>query len=115
MSNNNKETLKSLIEKQFNSNVIVLLQNNDIYVKSKNREDTKKEVEKLLTKSKVNFKSMFKKSKSGSIDVLNVPDFKLIYIDPASLLSNKSELLSHHFYKEKRKQHDYLKNGILII
>ncbi len=73
---NNKEALKSLIQKKFKNDAIVLLQKNDIYVKSKNREDTKKEVEKLLTKSKVNFKSIFKKSKSETIDVLNIPDFK---------------------------------------
>jgi len=76
MPSHNVEVLKSLIEKQFKNDAIVSLNKNDIYVKSKNREDTKKEVEKLLGSSKVDFKSIFKKSKSGSLDVLTIPDFK---------------------------------------
>lgn len=76
MASKNIEVLKNLIQEKFKNDAVVILQKNDIYVKSKNREDTKKEVEKLLGSSKVDFTSVFKRSKSGSIDVLTVPDFK---------------------------------------
>jgi hypothetical protein len=76
MPSHNVEVLKSLIEKQFKNDAIVSLNKNDIYVKSKNREDTKKEVEKLLGSSKVDFKIVTKSSKSKTLDVLFVPEFK---------------------------------------
>lgn len=45
----------------------------DILVKSKDRTTTKLKVEKQLKKSGISFKSVFKKGKSNSIDVLEVP------------------------------------------
>lgn len=54
----------------------------DIIVKSKTREGTKKIIEDYFKKSKIEFKSTFKKSKSASIDVLEVAGLGDIIFKP---------------------------------
>jgi len=54
----------------------------DITIKSKDRDSTKKEVEAFFKKKKITFKSVFKKAKSSSLDVLEVEGFKDIIFKP---------------------------------
>ena len=54
----------------------------DVIVKSKDRTETKKKIEAFFKKNKVRFKSVFKKGKSSSIDVLEVEGFKDIIFKP---------------------------------
>jgi hypothetical protein len=53
---------------------MVSVKNKDILVKSKNREDSKKKLEKFLKTKEIPFKSIFKKSKSSSLDVIFIPE-----------------------------------------
>lgn len=76
VSSNKLEVLKKILENNLKSNNAIIIKNNDIYVKTKDREKVKEEVEKYLEKKKVNFKSVAKKSKSETLEVLNIPDFK---------------------------------------
>ena len=76
MASSNLEVLKSLIEKQFKNDAVVSVKKNDIYVKSNNRENTKKEVEKFLVSKKIDFKIIKKTSKSETLGVLSVSEFK---------------------------------------
>jgi hypothetical protein len=66
------------IEKELKQD-IVSMKEKDILVQSKNREEAKKKVEKLLRTKKVPFKSVFKKSKSGSLDVLSIANFDIVF------------------------------------
>mgnify|MGYP003649914527 CR=1 FL=1 len=75
MASNNLEMFKRMLSKQF-KDAIIFIDKNDINIKSNVREDSKKDVEKFLDKKNVNFTNIFKKNKSGSINVLTVPDFK---------------------------------------
>lgn len=54
----------------------------DLVVKSKDREETKKLLEAYFKKKKIRYKSVFKKAKSGSIDVLEVEGHRDIIFKP---------------------------------
>ena len=58
--------------KKADLSVLVEQKGKDIIVKSKDRNTTKLKVEKQFKKSKIIFKSVFKKAKSSSLDVLEV-------------------------------------------
>jgi hypothetical protein len=66
------------IEKELKQDV-VSMKEKDILVQSKNREEAKKKVEKWLKTKKVPYKSVFKKSKSSSLDVLTVSNFDIVF------------------------------------
>jgi hypothetical protein len=53
-------------------NVLIEQKGKDFIVKSKDRNSTKAKIEKQFKKSKIIFKSIFKKAKSASLDVLEV-------------------------------------------
>lgn len=78
---------------------IVEQKGKDIIVKSKEREQAKKDLEKFFTSKKVKYTSVFKASKSSSLDVLNVPDlggdiiFKPIIQKGAGGISFEKELM----------------------
>jgi hypothetical protein len=69
----NREII-NLIERELKSDM-VSLKDKDILVKSKNREEAKIKLEKFLKNKKIAFQSVFKKSKSGSLDVLTITNF----------------------------------------
>jgi hypothetical protein len=52
---------------------------NDFIFKSKDRVKLKEDVERFLKANKIQFKSVFKKSKSSSLDILEVGKFNLIF------------------------------------
>ena len=58
--------------KKADLSVLIEQKGKDIIVKSKDRNTTKLKVEKQFKKSKIIFKSVFKKAKSSSLDVLEV-------------------------------------------
>lgn len=58
--------------KSVEPNALVVQSGKDIIVKSKDREKLKGDVEKRFKKEKILYKSIFKKSKSSSLDVLEV-------------------------------------------
>lgn len=60
------------IKKALPNQTVVAGKGKDVIVKSKNREAAKKELEQYFTKKKVLYTSVFKKSKSASIEVLSV-------------------------------------------
>jgi len=66
------------IEKELKQD-IVSMKEKDILVQSKNREEAKKKVEKWLRTKNVPFKSVFKTSKSKTIDVLTVSNFDIVF------------------------------------
>jgi hypothetical protein len=55
------------------------MKKNDIIFKSKDRLKVKQEVETFLKKSKITFTSVFKKSKSASLDILQVDKFNIVF------------------------------------
>ena len=66
------------IEKELKQD-IVSMKEKDILVQSKNREEAKKKVEKLLRTKNIPFKSASKTSKSKTIDVLTVSNFDIVF------------------------------------
>lgn len=54
----------------------------DIILKSKDREQTKKDVENFFKRKKISYKSVFKKAKSSSLDVLEVLGFRDLVFKP---------------------------------
>jgi hypothetical protein len=86
---------------------IVSLKDKDILIKSKSREMSKKKLEEFLFSKNIKFKSVFKKSKSSSIDVLTLTDsnidiiFKPIIQKGAGGLSFEKELAKdlENFYQ----------------
>lgn len=70
--------LLNLLKKQF-SNEKIVAKGRDVYFYSKNRIESKKKTELYLTKSKINYSSVFKKSKSSSLDVLSVGNEDIIF------------------------------------
>lgn len=87
----------------------------DVIVKSKNRDKAKVELEKYFKAKKVKFQSIFKKSKSGSLDVLSVDNFGDVIFKPviqkgAGGLKFESELeadLNNYFNGAERKELKY--------
>jgi hypothetical protein len=68
--------MSSIIAKEIKKavpNVLVEQKGKDIVVKSKDRTTSKNKIEAHFKKNKIIFKSVFKKAKSSSIDVLEVP------------------------------------------
>lgn len=59
--------------KKAESAVLIEQKGKDIIVKSKDRNATKQKIEKHFKKTKILFKSVFKKAKSSSLDVLEIP------------------------------------------
>jgi hypothetical protein len=66
------------IQKELKQDV-VSMKEKDILIQSKNREEAKKKVEKWLKTKKVPYKSVFKKSKSSSLDVLSIANFDIVF------------------------------------
>lgn len=75
-------TLLSAVNKAVPFGASATVKGKDVTVKSKDREGTKKIIESYFTKNKIIFKSTFKKSKSGSIDVLEVTGLGDIIFKP---------------------------------
>jgi len=59
--------------KKADPTVIIEQKGKDIIIKSKNREQTKEKIEKYFKKQRIGFTSVFKKAKSSSLDVLEIP------------------------------------------
>lgn len=62
--------------------LIIEQKGKDIYIKSKDRETTKSKIEAAFKKNKIQFKSLFKKSKSSSLEVLELPGLYDIIFKP---------------------------------
>lgn len=75
-------TLLNVVTKSLPVGAVATQKGKDIVVKSKDRDTTKKIVEAFFKKQNVLFKSVFKKSKSGSIDVLEVMNLGDVIFKP---------------------------------
>jgi len=76
------KTLEQIVKAALSSGDQLDTSKKDIIVKSKDRETAKENVEKALTKEKVTFSDVFKKSKSGSLNVLEVLGYGDIVFKP---------------------------------
>ncbi len=74
-------SVESLLKKA-DASASITKKRNDFIVKSRDRIKTKMSVEKLFKKEKIQFESVFKKSKSSSLDVLSVTNIGDVIFKP---------------------------------
>ena len=93
----NTQSLLDVIQKTF-PELNVSQKGKDIFIKSKNRENNKQTIEKFFASTGIEYKSVFKSSKSNSIEVLSIP--KINDID-----SGNQEMIESFFKKKYIPKH----------